>query len=208
MTSDYAWWERHGPRLPSHGIKAQTRRGAFGKTWWASRWIAALERLVNPGRLARGSDLRAQPGRWCRWTSAARASRRWSRAAGPSRIRCTIRFQRLSDAEWERVIDAMAAEALYAARLLSGEMPEQIEEVFANSSVSLFPATGRLQVSRADQERVVGGFLLGELLSENKHVPLPTHSVRRSRVHDCWPGPRRRQYRSLDRALTCARRCS
>ena len=54
MTSDYAWWERHGPRLPSHGIKAQTRRGAFGKTWWASRWIAALERLVNAGRLARG----------------------------------------------------------------------------------------------------------------------------------------------------------
>ena len=54
MTSSYAWWERHGPRLPSHGIKAHTRRGAFGRTWWASRWIAALERLVNPGRLARG----------------------------------------------------------------------------------------------------------------------------------------------------------
>jgi len=46
MTSGYAWWERHGPRLPSHGIKAHTRRGAFGKSWWASRWIAALERLV------------------------------------------------------------------------------------------------------------------------------------------------------------------
>ena len=29
MTSDYAWWERHGPRLPSHGIKAQTRRKPF-----------------------------------------------------------------------------------------------------------------------------------------------------------------------------------
>ena len=54
MTSNYAWWERHGPRLPSHGIKAHSRRGAFGKTWWAGRWIAALEQLVNPARLARG----------------------------------------------------------------------------------------------------------------------------------------------------------
>ena len=54
MTSSYAWWERHGPRLPSHGIKAHTRRGAFATSWWASRWIAALERLVNASRLARG----------------------------------------------------------------------------------------------------------------------------------------------------------
>src|SRR5207247_8295441 len=41
--------------------------------------------------------------------------------------------------EWDRVVDAMAAEALYAARLLSGEMPEQIEEVFAAAGTSLFP---------------------------------------------------------------------
>jgi uncharacterized Zn finger protein len=51
-----------------------------------------------------------------------------------------MRFTRLGDAEWERVIDAMASEALYAARLLSGEMPEQIEEVFTAAGVSLFPA--------------------------------------------------------------------
>ena len=36
--------------------------------------------------------------------------------------------------------DAMAAEALYAARLLSGEMPEQIEEAFRAAGVTLFPA--------------------------------------------------------------------
>ena len=32
---------------PANGIKAQTQRGAFGKSWWAGRWIAALERLVD-----------------------------------------------------------------------------------------------------------------------------------------------------------------
>ena len=37
----------------------------------------------------------------------------------------------------------MAAEALYAARLLSGEMPEQIEEVFAAAGTSLFPGRRR-----------------------------------------------------------------
>jgi uncharacterized Zn finger protein len=124
--------------LPSHGIKAQTRRGAFGKTWWASRWIAALEHLVNPGRLARGRTY-ARTGQVISLEvdrDGVKAVVQGSRAK-PYDV--TITFKRLSDAEWDRVIDAMAAEALYAARLLSGEMPEQIEEVFATAGTSLFP---------------------------------------------------------------------
>jgi uncharacterized Zn finger protein len=138
-SADYAWWERHGPSLPSHGIKARTRRGAFGKTWWASRWIDALESLVNPARLARGRTY-ARAGRVVSLDvdrDGVQAVVKGSRAE-PYKV--TIQFKRLTDAEWDRVIDAMAAEALYAARLLSGEMPEQIEEVFSGTSVSLFPA--------------------------------------------------------------------
>src|SRR6185369_8261885 len=52
----------------------------------------------------------------------------------------SIRFRKLADQEWDRVVDVMASEALYAARLLSGEMPEQIEEVFQQAGTSLFPA--------------------------------------------------------------------
>src|SRR5947209_9077717 len=138
MSSSYAWWERHGPRLPSHGIKAHTQRGAFGKSWWASRWIAALERIVNAGRLARGRSY-ARSGQVVSMDvgrEGVDAVVQGSRAE-PYKVR--VRFKRLSDAEWERVIDAMAAEALYAARLLSGEMPEQIEDVFAAAGSSLFP---------------------------------------------------------------------
>jgi uncharacterized Zn finger protein len=57
----------------------------------------------------------------------------------PKPYRVRIQFKRLSDAAWDRVIDAMSAEALYAARLLSGEMPEQIEDVFASVGSSLLP---------------------------------------------------------------------
>jgi len=139
VTSDYAWWERHGPRLPSHGIKAQTRRGAFGKTWWASRWIAALERLVNPGRLARGRTY-ARTGQVVSLEVDRDGVKAVVQGSRPKPYDVTITFTRLTDKEWDRVVDAMAAEALYAARLLSGEMPEQIEEVFAAAGTSLFPA--------------------------------------------------------------------
>ncbi len=139
MPRSYDWWEHHGPRLPAQGIKAQTQRGAFGKTWWAGRWIAALERLVDPARLARGrsyarsgqvTKLDVGPGKVGARVQGSRAT--------PYRV--SIRFRALSDDAWEQVIDAMADQAIYAARLLSGEMPEQIEDVFAQVGASLLPA--------------------------------------------------------------------
>lgn len=139
MTSNYAWWERHGPRLPSHGIKAQSQRGPFAKTWWASRWILALERLVNAGRLARGRSY-ARTGQVVSLDVSRDGVEAVVQGSRPKPYNVRIEFKKLSDAEWDRVIDAMSAQALYAARLLSGEMPEQIEEVFTAAGVSLFPA--------------------------------------------------------------------
>ena len=139
MTSSYAWWERHGPRLPSHGIKAQTQRGAFARSWWASRWIAALERLVNPGRLARGRTY-ARAGQVVSMDVTRDGVHAVVQGSRPEPYQVHIRFKQLTDAEWERVVDAMSAEALFAARLLSGEMPEQIEDVFASVGTSLLPA--------------------------------------------------------------------
>ncbi|MHB9038412.1 MAG: hypothetical protein ACYC64_17310 [Armatimonadota bacterium] len=36
----------------------------------------------------------------------------------------------MSDGEWSRVTDAFSEQAIFAARLLAGEMPEDIEQVF------------------------------------------------------------------------------
>jgi len=51
-----SWWgfEPSRPIPTEEGIKAHSRKGAFVKHWWASRWIEALERLMDAGRLQRG----------------------------------------------------------------------------------------------------------------------------------------------------------
>jgi uncharacterized Zn finger protein len=49
----------------------------------------------------------------------------------------------LAPSDWERVEQAMAGRAAFAARLLAGEMPHDIEETFAAAGVSLFPASPR-----------------------------------------------------------------
>src|SRR3990172_238410 len=113
-------YDRPKPRRPANGIKAQTRSGKFGKTWWAGRWIAALERLVDAGRLSRGrSYARAgQVGELEGVPGGVAASVQGSR---PRPYAVSIRFQPLADTEWERVIDAISMQAIYAAKLLTGE---------------------------------------------------------------------------------------
>ena len=109
------WWQdySHAPRRPANGIRATTQRGQFGKTWWAARWIAALERLVDAGRLSRGRSY-ARSGQVVKldvgWDGIA------ARVQGsrPQPYGVSIHFRHLSDAEWDKVIDAMAAQAISA----------------------------------------------------------------------------------------------
>src|SRR3954447_25355655 len=101
------WYERPKPRRPANGIKAQSQRGAFGKTWWAGRWIAALERLVDSGRLTRGRSY-ARSGQVVKLDVSAKGVDAQVQGSAPRPYKVTIRFKKLSDAEWEKVIDAMA----------------------------------------------------------------------------------------------------
>jgi uncharacterized Zn finger protein len=53
----------------------------------------------------------------------------------------TIRLAPLTERDWDKVTDAMASQAIFAAKLLLGEMPQNIEEAFAEAKVSLFPTS-------------------------------------------------------------------
>lgn len=126
------------PRRPADGIKAQSTRGKIGATWWAGRWIAALERLVDTGRLSRGRSY-ARSGQVLNIdiTSGKVESRVQGSRSTPYKVRIAIRP--LDARAWSAVADAMAAQAIFAAKLLAGEMPQNIEEAFAAAGASLFP---------------------------------------------------------------------
>jgi uncharacterized Zn finger protein len=47
----------------------------------------------------------------------------------------------LKDADWDRVLDVLAGQAIFTAQLLAGEMPTDIEEAFVAANISLFPAS-------------------------------------------------------------------
>ena len=132
------YFPRSRPRAAKGGIKAQTQRGQFGQSWWAKRWIAVLESFQIGGRLGRGRsyarngqvlDIKVDKGKV---TAKVQGSR-------PKPYDITIKVKSLSPAEWGKLIEALSGQALYSAKLLAGEMPQDIEEHFKKAKLSLFP---------------------------------------------------------------------
>jgi uncharacterized Zn finger protein len=139
-------WEPTRPLDVDGGIVARSRRGAIGETWWSQRFIALLESFGAGSRLARGRnyarrgqvmELDVEPGIVLARVQGSRYT--------PYRVR--LRTRMLSDAQWRRVEKAMAARALPLAQLLAGEMPGDIEEVFAACRLTLFPRAAELKPS-------------------------------------------------------------
>jgi uncharacterized Zn finger protein len=138
---NYAWgyFPRSTPRHVEGGIKPRAgARGKFGGSWWAQKWINLLDSFGWSGRLQRGRsyarggqvlDIRIHKGEV------------EARVQGSQRTpyKIHIGLDPLKDAEWEKAIASMGTEAGFAARLLAGEMPQNIEEAFASAKVSLLP---------------------------------------------------------------------
>jgi uncharacterized Zn finger protein len=130
------------PRAVDGGLKARSRRGAIARTWWSERFISVLEDIGVGGRLQRGRSY-ARKGQVVSMqvdAGSVTAQVQGSRAR-PYRVR--IGITAYGKSEWALVERELAGNAWYLARLLGGEMPEDIEDVFATLGLSLFPASAR-----------------------------------------------------------------
>ena len=130
------------PRAVEGGLKARSKRGAIAQTWWSGRFIAVLEDMGLGGRLQRGRRY-ARTGQVIDMQVAAglvSAQVQGSRVK-PYRVRISIAAY--DKAQWARLERALAEKAWYAAQLLSGEMPDDLEKVFAEAGLPLFPAAGK-----------------------------------------------------------------
>jgi uncharacterized Zn finger protein len=129
------------------GIRARSQQGDFAKSWWAARWIAALEKVVDARRLTRGRTY-ARGGQVISLEEVRGVVRAVVQGSRPTPYAVTIKLRPLNRGQWRAVIDALAGRALFTAQLLAGEMPQEIDQVFAAAGCSLFPATrGELETS-------------------------------------------------------------
>jgi uncharacterized Zn finger protein len=142
------WWREYGyfppsrPRAAKGGIKAQSKGGRFGESWWARRWIAVLEGFNIGARLQRGRSY-ARRGQVLSITIGKGSVAAKVQGSRPTPYKVQIKVPALSRTDWKRVTEILGSKALFVAKLLAGDMPQDIEEAFRAADLSLFP--GRSQ---------------------------------------------------------------
>lgn len=134
----YDHYEYTKPIETDEGIKARSKRGDFTKNWWAKRWIEALEKITDKGRLTRGRSY-ARKGQVLSLDEEDWGIDATVQGSSYTPYEITISLTPFTAKQWEKVIDALSERALFSAQLLAGEMPQDIEEAFADAGVSLFP---------------------------------------------------------------------
>jgi uncharacterized Zn finger protein len=118
----------------------------FSRTWWGQRFISALEKLSDSGRLNRGRSY-ARNGKVLNFeihdglvTAQVRGSVNpyFGVYKEPLYI-TTIEFKSISAANWSAAIAYVASKASLISRLMLNEMPDTIEDAFAKLDLNLLP---------------------------------------------------------------------
>jgi uncharacterized Zn finger protein len=118
----------------------------FGRTWWGQRFIAALEKFTDPGRLGRGRSY-ASGGRILEHTLAnGKVTAKVRGSINPyfgvykePTYTTTLALTQIPQATWSTVIAHIAENARLITGLLMQELPETIEDAFTQMDLHLLP---------------------------------------------------------------------
>ena len=144
--SDRPFWAQEDypggrPIRVEGGIRIHAPKGPVARTWWSGRFLSVLEQLGVGGRLSRGRTY-ARSGQVVSFEVDAGAAVALVQGTRPQPYRVRIGLRVWDKPEWRRVEEALAADAWYAAALLAGTVPTEIEELLGGLGMSLFPAAG------------------------------------------------------------------
>ncbi|WP_371552706.1 SWIM zinc finger family protein [Streptomyces sp. NBC_00554] len=115
--------------------------GGFAETWWGNAWVSALEEgALDAARLARGRTY-AGRGHVDAITVTPGLVLAYVHGSRPRPYRVQVALGTLSDADWDRFLDAVAERPGDIAALLDKEMPKSLAEC----GVALLPGPGELE---------------------------------------------------------------
>ncbi|MEU4333940.1 SWIM zinc finger family protein [Micromonospora lupini] len=134
--SDFADYGR--PRKVDGGLRARSARGAIGRSWWSRRFLEVLESFALGTRLTRGRSY-ARAGQVLRLDIAPGRVTAQVQGSRPRPYEVSIALTAFPAALWTRIEDELAGQAFFSARLLAGDLPDELEELFVTAGAPLFP---------------------------------------------------------------------
>jgi uncharacterized Zn finger protein len=131
------------------GIAVRAKRGKIGEQWWSRRFVDILERICDGGRLSRGRSY-ARKGQVMGFDVLPGRVRGQVQGSRTKPYQVTITIAAYDGADWARIEQALASQALFRAALLAGEMPHEIVDVFDSLDRPLFPSRLDMKCSCPD----------------------------------------------------------
>lgn len=110
------------------------------REWWAQRWLDLLDSYRFKKRLERARNY-ARQGNVLSIKFQGSKVLALVQGTEPEPYQVSLSLEPFTDEQWSYVIETMSQRAIFAAKLLAGEMPPNIEEVFTANGLSLFPFT-------------------------------------------------------------------
>lgn len=108
------------------------------REWWVIRWLELLDSYRFKKRLER-ARIYAREGNIL--SIEFEGSQVFAKVQGSEvePYQVSLSLDLFSDEDWDYVIQSLSEKAIFSAQLLSGEMPENIEKVFTQNGLSIFP---------------------------------------------------------------------
>ncbi|SCG61698.1 SWIM zinc finger family protein [Micromonospora inositola] len=128
------------PRRVEGGLRARSTRGAIGQSWWSRRFLEVLESFALGTRLTRGRAY-ARRGQVLRLDIAPGLVTAAVQGSRPDPYPVRIELAAYPVELWARIEAELAGQAFFSARLLAGDLPTELEELFAGAGAPLFPST-------------------------------------------------------------------
>ncbi len=110
------------------------------REWWSQRWLELLDSYRFKKRLERARNYARQGNVLSIEFKGAKVLAK-VQGSEVEPYKLSLSLDAFSDEEWGYIIETMSQKAIFAAKLLAGEMPQNIEEVFTTNGLSLFPFT-------------------------------------------------------------------
>ncbi|MFH0966640.1 MAG: hypothetical protein V1862_03005 [Methanobacteriota archaeon] len=113
-------------------------RGPMGRTWWGRQFLENLTKSGDKVRLNAGKTY-ARNGR-VQWIEAGPGYVE-ARVTGSHLYSVKILFTQFSDESWKEFFSIIGNEASFAALLMAGTIPEEMDHLLTKYQISIFPDT-------------------------------------------------------------------
>ena len=108
--------------------------------WWVQRWLELLDSYRFKKRLQRARNYAREGNVLSIDFQGAKVIAR-VQGTDPKPYQVSLSINSFTDEDWNYIVETLGQKAIFSAKLLAGEMPDNIEEVFIANGLSLFPFT-------------------------------------------------------------------